>query len=57
VASSARGEFIEKATASTSARTASTRALDESRLLQNAELRGASPLMEFAGDGAMTFGY
>ena len=33
------------------------RALDESKLVQNAELKGASPLMEFAGDGALTFNY
>ena len=33
------------------------RGLDESELVENAELKGASPLMEFAGDGAMTFTY
>ena len=33
------------------------RSLDESELVENAELKGASPLMEFAGDGAMTFSY
>jgi uncharacterized protein len=31
------------------------RDLDEGELVQNAELKGASPLMEFAGDGATTF--
>lgn len=33
------------------------RDLDESGLVENAELKGATPLMEFAGDGAMTFTY
>ncbi len=33
------------------------RDLDDSQLVQNAELKGATPLMEFAGDGAMTFTY
>ncbi len=33
------------------------RSLDEDELVENAELKGASPLMEFAGDGAMTFTY
>jgi predicted peroxiredoxin len=33
------------------------RGLDEGELVENAELKGASPLMEFAGDGAMTFTY
>lgn len=33
------------------------RALDESELVENAELKGATPLMEFAGDGAITFTY
>lgn len=33
------------------------RELDESELVENAELKGATPLMEFAGDGAMTFTY
>jgi predicted peroxiredoxin len=33
------------------------RALDEGELVENAELKGATPLMEFAGDGAMTFTY
>jgi uncharacterized protein len=33
------------------------RSLDEGDLVQNAELKGATPLMEFAGDGAMTFSY
>ena len=33
------------------------RSLDEKDLVQNAELKGATPLMEFAGDGAMTFSY
>lgn len=33
------------------------RALDEAELVENAELKGATPLMEFAGDGAMTFTY
>ena len=33
------------------------RALDDSELVENAELQGATPLMEFAGSGAMTFNY
>jgi predicted peroxiredoxin len=33
------------------------RDLDEADLVQNAELKGATPLMEFAGDNAMTFTY
>ena len=33
------------------------RDLDESDLVPNAELKGATPLMEFAGDGAMVFSY
>ena len=33
------------------------RALDESELVPNAELKGATPLMQFAADGAMTFSY
>jgi predicted peroxiredoxin len=33
------------------------RELDDGQLVANAELKGASPLMEFAGDGAMTFTY
>ena len=33
------------------------RDLAEGDLVQNAELKGATPLMEFAGDGAMTFTY
>jgi predicted peroxiredoxin len=33
------------------------RALDEKELVDNAELKGATPLMEFAGEGAMTFSY
>jgi hypothetical protein len=33
------------------------RGLDEGDLVQNAELKGATPLMEFAGDRAMTFSY
>jgi predicted peroxiredoxin len=33
------------------------RALDDSELVQGAELQGATPLMEFAGDSAMTFTY
>jgi uncharacterized protein len=33
------------------------RELDESELVENASLQGATPLMEFAGDGAMTFTY
>jgi len=33
------------------------RELDESELVQNAELKGATPLMEFAADGATTFSY
>ena len=35
----------------------SERALDEASLVPGAELKGASPLMQFAGDGAMTFSY
>ena len=33
------------------------RELDEGELVEGAELQGASPLMEFAGEGAMTFTY
>jgi uncharacterized protein len=33
------------------------RALDDTNLVENAELNGATPLMEFAADGAMTFTY
>lgn len=33
------------------------RSLDQTDLVQNAELQGATPLMEFAGDQAMTFTY
>ena len=33
------------------------RDLDESKLVQNAELQGATPLMRYAGEGAMTFTY
>jgi predicted peroxiredoxin len=33
------------------------RQLDETQLVDNAELKGATPLMQFAGDGAMTFTY
>jgi predicted peroxiredoxin len=33
------------------------RDLDEGQLVQNAELQGATPLMKFAGEGAMTFNY
>ena len=33
------------------------RALDAAELVPNAELKGASPLMEFAADGAITFSY
>ena len=33
------------------------RELDEADLVQNAELLGASPLMEFVGDGATVFTY
>ena len=33
------------------------RDLDEGELVENAELKGASPLMEFAADGATTFNY
>jgi uncharacterized protein len=33
------------------------RKLDESQLVANAELKGATPLMEFVGDGATTFIY
>jgi predicted peroxiredoxin len=33
------------------------RGLDERELVENAELKGASPLMEFAGDGATTSTY
>ena len=35
----------------------SERELDDGGLVENAELKGATPLMEFAGDGAMTFSY
>jgi uncharacterized protein len=33
------------------------RDLDQNDLVPNAELKGATPLMEFAGDGAMIFSY
>jgi uncharacterized protein len=33
------------------------RELDEGELVENAELKGATPLMEFAGEGATTFSY
>jgi predicted peroxiredoxin len=33
------------------------RDLDAGELVENAELQGATPLMEFAGDSAMTFTY
>src|SRR5215210_3889501 len=33
------------------------RDLDEGDLVEGAELQGATPLMEFAGDNAMTFNY
>jgi uncharacterized protein len=33
------------------------RDLSEDELVENAELKGASPLMDFAGDGALTFTY
>lgn len=33
------------------------RELDEADLVQNAELQGATPLMEFVGDGATVFNY
>jgi predicted peroxiredoxin len=33
------------------------RDLDEAELDQSAELKGATPLMEFAGDAALTFSY
>jgi uncharacterized protein len=33
------------------------RDLDDGELVPNAELKGATPLMEFAGDGATTFTY
>jgi uncharacterized protein len=33
------------------------RDLDETDLVQNAELQGATPLMQYAGEAAMTFTY
>src|SRR4051794_26459834 len=33
------------------------RDLDAGELVDNAQLKGATPLMEFAGDSAMTFSY
>jgi len=33
------------------------RDLDEQELVENAELKGATPLIEFAADGATTFSY
>jgi predicted peroxiredoxin len=33
------------------------RDLDQQQLVEGAELKGATPLMEFAGDGATTFNY
>lgn len=35
----------------------SERDLDEGDLIESAELKGATPLMEFAAEGAMTFNY
>ena len=33
------------------------RELDENDLVDHAELKGATPLMEFVGDGATVFNY
>jgi len=33
------------------------RSLDQGELVENAELKGATPLMEFAGPGTVTFSY
>ena len=33
------------------------RELSENNLVDNAELKGATPLMEFVGDGATVFNY
>lgn len=33
------------------------RDLDEGDLVDNAELQGATPMLEFAGEGALTFSY
>ena len=33
------------------------RDLDQQQLVEGSELKGATPLMEFAGDGATTFNY
>jgi predicted peroxiredoxin len=33
------------------------RELDQAQLVQNAELQGATPLMQFASEGATTFNY
>ena len=33
------------------------RQLDDGELVENAELKGATPLMDFVGDGATTFTY
>jgi predicted peroxiredoxin len=33
------------------------RELDQAQLVQNAELQGATPLMQFANEGATTFNY
>ena len=33
------------------------RSLDEADLVENAELKGATPMLEFAGDAALTFNY
>jgi predicted peroxiredoxin len=33
------------------------RNLDENDLVENAEVKGATPLIEFAGEGALTFSY
>ena len=33
------------------------RSLDQGELIENAELKGATPLMEFAGPGTVTFSY
>ena len=39
------------------ARSQDARGLDADDLVDNAELKGATPLMQFAGEGAMTFTY
>jgi hypothetical protein len=52
------GSSSTRADASLSVRSAfNERELDDADLVENAELKGASPLMDFAGPGTVTFTY